>query len=105
MHIPFFSYHSHGYVYKRCKPIDHTELFKDDASVVLIEGIGGSGKSTLVRKIAKDWATPTPPKEQYFPHRFALLIVIEGRKLGELGFEACLNDLIGVKSEEKQMIV
>ena len=70
----------------------------------MIEGPGGSGKSTLVRKRAKDWACPSS-SERYFIHDYELVLFVEGRKLGAIGLEAYLYDLIQVKSEEKRTVV
>lgn len=46
---------------------------------VLVEGAPGSGKSTLCRKLAFDWANP--PENKYWIHRFELVFLIEVRHL------------------------
>ena len=86
----FFRDHSQGL------EISHTELFSDGASVVMIEGEGGSGKSTLVRKLCHDWASPPKGTEsQYFIHIFYIVLLFEGMKLAERGLDECLDDMIG----------
>ena len=65
----------------------------------MLRGDGGTGKSTIVRKIAHDWASPETVKS-YFVHRFKTVLFVEGRKLGERGMQACLDDMIEIKSEK-----
>ena len=74
--------------------------------MVMIEGEGGSGKSTLVRKMCHDWAiSPKEAKCKYFIHDFYIVLLFEGLKLGKLGLTACLNEMIGLASDEKRMRV
>ena len=63
---------------------------------MLIEGSGGTGKTTLMKHLARDWACNC----RYFVQDFTAVLVFECRKLARIGLEKYLEEMIQVKGEE-----
>ena len=73
--------------------ISYKELFPGRRSgFVLIEGNGGTGKSTLCRKYSYDWAIAAFDEDAYFVQDFRVLFLLEGCHFGKVGLEHYLNE-------------